>query len=252
MTMSSRTVSAAAAFALLLALPFALGLAPTASADDAARAPELQRLLDRFDAAQESVRTLAADFTETTHSELFAEPMVAKGRFFMTKPDSIRWEYDRPEEMRFIIHSDQYTGYFPAQNRAEQRSIKRWSERIFRFIGLGQGTEELSKFYDFRLGTAAERAAEPGRADQVLLVLEPRKRRVKKRVEVVRFWLHESDWLPRRVEYIGTDGNRREIDFDTVRVNPDLAAGLYDVDLPEDVELSSGFSGLPGLSDPQD
>ena len=158
----------------------------------------------------------------------------------MTKPDSIRWEYSFPEEMRFVIFQDQYTGYFPKQKRAEKRNIQRWSEHIFRFFGLGQGSRELMKFYDITLDSEHDPAT-----GTYLLILEPTKRRVRKRIPEVRFWLDAETYLPRKVEYRSKSGNARTVEFKEIRLNPDLAASMYHVDIPADVEVSSGFSGLP-------
>ena len=142
----------------------------------------------------------------------------------------------------FVIFRDEYTGYFPGQKRAERRNIQRWSEHIFRFFGLGQGSQELQKFYDISLAPAGDAAA-----GTVRLVLEPKKRRVRKRIPEVHFWLDAETFLPRRVEYLSDGGNTRVIEFHEIRLNPDLAANLYHVDIPADVRVSSGFSGLPGF-----
>ena len=203
-------------------------------------AAELDEVLKRFDEVQDSVGTLSAEFTETTTNSLLIDPISAEGRFFMTKPDSIRWEYSFPEEMRFVIFQDEYTGYFPKQKRAEKRNIQRWSEHIFRFFGLGQGSQELMKFYKITLDPTHDSAS-----GTYLLVLEPTKRRVRKRIPEVRFWLDAETYLPRKVEYRGKSGNARTIEFQEIRLNPDLAASMYHVDIPDDVEVSSGFSGLP-------
>lgn len=204
------------------------------------RAAELEDVMAGFDATQSGMQTLSARFVETTSNNLLKDPVVARGRFFLTRPDSIRWEYDTPEEMSFIIASDQYTGYFPTQKRAETRSIKRWSERIFRFIGLGQSMAELEKFYNIQLEPTDD-------TDQYKLVLEPRKRRVRKRVETVTFILDASTLLPERVEYRAKNGNKRVIVFEEILLNPDLATSLYTMELPEDVELIKGISGMPLL-----
>jgi outer membrane lipoprotein-sorting protein len=208
-----------------------------------AHAADLEQVLAEFDAVQNSIQTLSAEFTETTVNSMLKDPIVAEGEFYLTKPDAIRWEYSAPEEMRFVIARDQYTGYFPSQKRAEQRNIKRWSDQLFRFFGLGQGSTELAKFY--RLGLEQGDAVEAG---TYLLLLEPKKRRARKRVEEVRFWLDESTYLPRRVEYRGNDGNVRTLEFQTISVNPELAAGLYTVELPDDVTVTKGFSGLPNFT----
>ena len=61
-----------------------------------ARAVELDELLANFDRVQEAIHTLSADFTETTNSTLLKDEIVAKGKVFLTKPDSVRWEYSLP------------------------------------------------------------------------------------------------------------------------------------------------------------
>lgn len=201
--------------------------------------PELSQVLGRFDAVQESIRSLSADFTMTTESALLKDKIVARGRVFLTKPDAVRWEFDSPEEMRFVIDHNVYTGYFPEQNRAERRDIQRWREQLFRLLGLGQVSSELDRFYEISLGAAAP--AVPG---AFCLVLEPRKKRVKKKVETVRFWVDGSSYLPVEVEYSTREGDRRVIAFHKMVVNPELAASLYTVDLPADVKVTEGFSAF--------
>jgi len=209
----------------------------------AVHAADLDSVLERFDQVQASIRTLSAEFVETTSSPLLQAPIISEGRFYLTKPDSIRWEYTSPEPMRFVIAHDQYTGYFPSQNRAERRDIRRWREQLFRFFGVGQGSEELSRFYDLNLVGANDDV--PG---TYLMVLEPKKRRARKRVEDVRFWLDAETLLPRRVAYETKDGHARVIEFTDVSLNPDLSASIYDVDLPPNVKITDGFSGLPNFS----
>jgi outer membrane lipoprotein-sorting protein len=203
------------------------------------KSESLSQVLTRFDRVQAQIRTLSAEFVQTTRSPLLKNPVVAKGQFFLTKPDSVLWEYTDPEPMRFVVADGSYTGYFPERARAEKRDIKRWSERLFRFFGVGQGSSELGKFYEIALG-----ASGPDEKGTYLLVLSPKKRRVRKNVEEVRLWVDESTLLPVRIDYVGKDGNAREIRFLNTRLNPDLAAGLYNVKIPPGVPITNGFSGL--------
>jgi outer membrane lipoprotein-sorting protein len=208
----------------------------------AARADQLEDVLSRFDRVQESIHTLSAEFTETTTSDLLLDPISARGRFYLTKPDALRWEYSSPEEMRFVIAEDEYTGYFPERKRAERRSVQRWSEQIFRFFGVGQGSAELAKFYDIKLAPQQS-------GGTYLLLLEPAKRRVRKRIPEVKFWLDAETYLPTRIEYRSKNGNTRTIEFHEITLNPDLAASLYEVEIPDGVKVTRGFSGLPDFSD---
>ncbi len=203
-------------------------------------ATDLNDVLSEFDRVQAGMHTISAEFTETNTSALLNEPIVARGRFFMTKPDAIRWEYSTPEEMSFVISADEYTGYFPVRKKAEKRNIQRWRDQLFRFFGVGQGSGELGKFYNIRLREADE--------DSFLLSLSPKRRRVKKRVDEVLFWLDAKTYLPTRIEYRASDGTGRTIEFDKIQLNPDLSASLYQVELPDDVTITDGFSGLSGIS----
>lgn len=203
---------------------------------------ELESLLARFDEVQESIRTLSAEFTETTRSILLKEEIVATGKVFLTKPDAVRWEYVTPEEMRFVIADDTYTGYFPLRNQAEKRDVHRWGEQLFRFLGIGQASGELAKFYKIRMEKSDET-----REGEVLLVLDPKKRRVRKRMESVRFWISEETLLPTRIRYSSRAGNIREIEFVRMIVNPEIEPSLYVMDLPESVEITKGFSALSGF-----
>lgn len=223
------------------------GVVPAKEPKSSAAAPERARtsgeslngVLRRFDEVQGQIRTLSAEFVQTTRSPLLKEPIVANGRFYLTKPDSVLWEYQSPEPMRFVVAEGSYTGYFPERKRAEKRDIKRWSEQLFRFFGVGQGSKELGRFYDLALGDAG-----PDEKNAYLLVLSPKKRRVRKNVDEVRLWVDTGTLLPVRIDYVGKDGNQRELRFLNTRLNPDLAAGLYNVKIPAGVPISNGFSGL--------
>ncbi len=206
-------------------------------------ATELEQLLVEFDRVQESIQTLSAEFTETTRSTLLKDEIVAEGKLFLTKPDSVRWEYSAPEEMRFVIADDQYTGYFPVRKQAEKRDVRRWGEQLFRFLGLGQASSELSEFYTIRMGDEDQQ-----QPDSVMLVLDPKKKRVRKRMQSVKLWIDSETLLLTRVRYASQNGDTRTVDFATMTVNPDLAASLYVVEIPDDVEVSKGFSALSNLS----
>jgi outer membrane lipoprotein-sorting protein len=213
--------------------PAAVPAAPTGASQD------LQQVLERFDKVQAQIHTLSAEFVQTTRNTLLKEPVVAKGAFYMTKPDSVLWEYVSPEPMRFVVSEGAYTGYFPQRKRAEKRDIKRWSEQIFRFFGVGQGSQDLAKFYSIALGSNSA-----DMKGSYLLVLSPKKRRVKKNVEEVKLWVDTGTLLPQRIDYVGKDGNQREIRFMNTRLNPDLAASMYKLQIPSDVSVSEGFSGF--------
>lgn len=232
--------------AVTIAVLLLILLTSTVSAGDRAHKPApvdpaLREVLDRFDRVQDSIRTLSAEFTWTTDSTLLKTPMVSEGNFYLTKPRAIRWDFTSPEPMEFVIAHDQYIGYFPKRKKAEKRNFKRWSERVFRYFGLGQGSEELSRVYTISLGDPGDLA---GKAD--LLVLVPKKHRARKKIKDLRIWVGKDSCLPVKVVSTDPSGGRRIIEFRNTLVNPELAGSLYEVKLPADVTVTDGFSGLGG------
>lgn len=207
--------------------------------------PALQKVLDRFDEVQQGVLSLSADFNQSTTNPLLRESQAARGRLYMRKPESVSWEYTAPESMRFVIDDGKYTGYFPGRKKAERRDVHRWTEQIFRFFAVGQVSGDLRKFYDITLADAG-----PDMKGSILLVLDPTKRRVKKRVESVRLWVDGSSYLPAKVEYVNAQGATRTIVFHNVQLNPDLSASLFNVQIPKDFTVTNGFTEPGSVSSP--
>lgn len=206
--------------------------------------PQLEKVLARFDEAQTKIRSLSAEFHQTTTNPILKHPQSAEGRFYLRKPDSVLWEYVSPESMKFAINEGRYTGYIPGRKKAERRDVHRWTEQIFRFFAVGQGSAELRKFYDIRM-------EDPGATMKgtYLLVLDPVKRRVKKRVEEVRLWVDNASFLPMRVEYVNKQGAVRDLVFRNVQMNPDLSASVFSVPIPSGVTITDGISEIGSAAD---
>ncbi len=223
--------------------------APAASSDDAdeqdATVPErpsdpmLAKILDAFDRKQKETVTLKASFTERKDLKLLAKPVVSRGKFLYNRPNQVRWEYLEPDRKLFVITESMYIAYYPALKRAEEVPIKKFvGKRLFRFIGLGQSIDDLGKYYEFRL------AAQSDVKDTHLLILTPRKRRVRDRVAEMKIWVDGTTFLPRQLQYVEADGDSTLLAFDDIRVNDEVASAQFHVDLPKDVVVSDTYNGF--------
>jgi len=224
---------------ILAAIVSILFFAASPAAEPTVTDPELDRVLRHFDEVQSKIRSLSAEFHQTTTNPMLKAPQAADGRFYLRKPDSVLWEYQSPESMKFAIDSGHYTGYFPGRKKAEQRNVHRWTEQIFRFFAVGQASSELRKFYDIRLEDAG-----PSMQGSYLLVLDPVKRRVRKRVEEVRLWVDKASCLPARVSYVNREGATRDLTFRNVLANPDLSASIFHLTIPDGVTITNGITEL--------
>ena len=229
---------AAAAFAVLAAD------SSTSEKRDAAAVTDpvaVNALLRRFDEAQTHTQTLIASFTERKRLHLLVDEQVQSGTFYYTKPDRFLWEYGQPDKKVFMITSEQLLVYYPNLKKAEEVDISRWSKRILRFFGLGQPTAELRKYYDLTL------AEDPQMPETYLLLLEPTKRRVQKRLDSIRIWIDRDMMIPRQIEYAEADGDSTRFTFRNLEVNSTISPAKYDVKIPPGVQVSNSFSGFTGV-----
>jgi len=208
-------------------------------AQEAGNSPTTAEILERFDRAQQGTATLVARFTEEKRLRLLERPRFSQGRFYYNRPNQVRWQYELPERRVFVITEDRYTAYFPAEKRAENVDIKKFvGKRLFRFLAVGQSTRDLAKYYDIA------RVVDGSLEGTHLLVLTPRRERVRERLAMLRIWIDARTFLPRRIAYEEPDGDSTILTFHDLHPNTDLAASEFRVDLPPDVLVSSTFGGL--------
>lgn len=199
----------------------------------------LARILREFDQAQRDTSTLIAGFTEKKDLKLLARPVVSRGELYYNRPNQVRWEYLEPDRKVFVITEERYMAYYPALKRAEEVPIKKFiGKRLFRFIGLGQSIEELGKYYEFQLAPHNELK------DTHLLVLVPRKKKLRDRVAEMKIWVDDATHLPRQLQYVEADGDSTLLTFHDLRSNVDVAAGRFRLELPKDVVVSDSFNGF--------
>jgi outer membrane lipoprotein-sorting protein len=201
--------------------------------------PMLARILEAFDRKQRETVTMVAGFTERKELKLLAKPVLSRGEFYYNRPNQVRWEYLEPDRKIFVITESMYVAYYPAMKRAEEVPIKKFvGKRLFRLIGLGQSIDDLGKYYEFRL------AAQSDIAGTQLLLLTPRKKRLRDHVAEMKIWVDTSTFLPRQLQYVEGDGDSTLLAFHDIRVNVEVASSRFHVDLPGDVVISDTFNGF--------
>jgi len=241
-----RTVFVMVATTLLLVAPAMRSVAqPLDNAPKGVASPEpqpnavLARILEAFDRAQKETSTLVAAFTEKKDLKLLARPVLSRGELYYNRPNQVRWEYVEPDHKVFVITEDMYLAYYPALKRAEEVPIKKFvGKRLFRFIGLGQSIDELGKYYEFRL------ASQSDLKDTYLLLLAPRKKKLREHVAEMKIWVDTSTYLPRQLQYVEADGDSTMLTFHDVRTNGEVAASRFRLELPKDVVVSESFNGF--------
>ncbi len=199
--------------------------------------PALRQVLVRFDATQSQVTSLAARFTERKEIGLLKNAVVQKGQFYHTKPDKFLWEYTSPEPKMLLMNGKSLVAYYPRQKQAEEIRT-RLSKRFVKYFGLGQVFADLQEYYTLSLGN------DPSHPEARVVVMNPRSKRLEKRLLEVRVWIDEKLNQVTQLEYREADGDTTTYSFTDIQVNPDIAPARYEIKLPDDVHVSDGFAGF--------
>lgn len=220
--MSLRKLSAIALCAAAVGLP-----------GFAARQPDpnsLDEVIKRVQEQQKKTMTIESDFRQEKILSLLAKPEVSTGRFVFSKPDKVLWIYDAPRRVEMLISNGIMTTYYPDLNKAEQLEVKRYQDRIFKYMGASGAIDDLAIYFDF---TFTNRADDP----RYVLDLKPKTKSIAKRVQHIRIWIDKTTYLTTKFEYTEGDGDITRYEFANVKVNQPIAQDRFVLSLPPNVHV---------------
>jgi len=220
--MSLRKLLAAVSLAAFAALP--------ASAARTADPNSLDEVIKRVQEHQKKTTTLQADFKQEKTLALLAKPEVSTGRFTYQKPNNVLWIYDTPKRVTMLIANGMMTTYYPDLNKAEQIEVKRYQDRIFKYMGASGALDELATFFNF---TFSNRADQPA----FVLDLEPKTKSIAKRVKHLRIWIDKKTYLTTKFEYTEGDGDMTRYEFTNVKINEPIGPSRFVLNLPPSVRV---------------
>lgn len=222
--MPSRRVSFSAALSVLL-------LATTAAVQ-AAPAVTLAQVIKKVQEQQKKTATLQADFRQEKELALMARPEVSTGTFIYSRPSNVRWTYDSPKRVQMVIAGGFLTTYYPELNKAERIDVKRFEDRIFKYMGATGAIDELARYFDF---TFTDSKSKP----VFVLDLTPKNRAVSKRVQRIKLWIDKSTYLTSKIEYVEGDGDITRYEFTNVRINENVPSSQFALTLPSTVRVET-------------
>ncbi len=190
----------------------------------------LDEVIRRVQEQQKSTVTLEADFRQEKNLALLAKPEVSTGHFTYSKPNNVLWRYDAPRRVEMLIANGVLTTYYPDLNKAEQIEVKRYQDRIFKYMGASGAIDELSMYFDF---TFVNKSDDPF----FVLDLTPKSKGIAKRVRHMRIWIDKKSYLTTKFEYTEGDGDVTKYEFVNVRLNQPIAQNRFTLNLPPSVRV---------------
>jgi outer membrane lipoprotein-sorting protein len=212
-------------------LAVALACAALAAAPVRAAGPmTLETVIKKIQEQQKKTQTLQADFRQEKELALLSKPEISTGRFTYSKPTNVLWMYEAPKRVQMVIANGVMTTYYPELGKAEKIDVKRFEDRIFKYMGASGAIEELARYFDF---TFTESKSKPTYA----LHLTPKNRAVSKRVKSIKLWIDKQTFLTSKIEYVEGDGDITRYEFTNVKINEPVPQSRFALHLPANVKV---------------
>ena len=211
----------------------ALGVAALAMPAVAAKAPKadsLDEVIRKVQLAQAKTNTLQADFRQEKSLALMAKPEVSTGRFIYSKPNNVLWTYDAPKRVTMLIADGMLTTYYPDLKKAERIEVKRYQDRIFKYMGASGAIDELGAWFNFTFTNTSDKP-------YYALDLDPKSKTIAKRVRHIRIYIDKTSYLTTQFEYTEGDGDKTRYEFTNVKVNAPVEQSRFTLQLPSSVRV---------------
>jgi len=192
----------------------------------------LEEVIKKVQEQQRSTNTLQADFRQEKELALLSKPEVSTGTFVFSKPNNVLWTYDAPKRVQMLITNGKLTTFYPELNKAETLDVKRFEDRIFKYMGATGAIDELARYFDF---TFTNKPSDPA----YVLDLKPKTGAVAKRVQRIKLWIDKKSYLTSKIEYVEGDGDITRYEFTNIKVNQPIPQGRFVLNLPPNVKVET-------------
>jgi outer membrane lipoprotein-sorting protein len=190
----------------------------------------LDEVIKKVQLAQTKTTTLQADFRQEKTLALLSKPELSTGRFVYSKPNNVLWSYDSPKRVTMLIAEGMLTTYYPDLNKAEKIEVKRYQDRIFKYMGASGAIDELGAWFNFTFTNTADKPF-------YVLDLDPKSKTVAKRVRHIKIFIDKKTYLTTQFEYTEGDGDKTRYEFLNVKINAPVEQSRFVLTLPSSVRV---------------
>jgi len=180
-------------------------------------------ILDRASSSFDTVRTLAADFTQIVDNPMLGDPDTTRGRLFQRRPNYFAMRFSEPKNDRIVADGRRLWLYTPSTTPGQ----------VIRSTIPGTGTTGPNLIGQFVEHPRERYTARYVRADSVegvpvdVIALTPRSAAGTGATDLpytdATVWIAKQDGLIRRIDIVENSGQRRRITLQHLTVNGAIA-----------------------------
>jgi len=205
-------------------------------------AESLQQVLARMDKAAGEFKSMTAQVTYVTHTDVLNDNSTESGAVTMRKvqPGEVQGKVDftAPDMKTVTIEKRRVQEYFPKIKTLQVFDLDKHGEQLDKFFMIGFGTSgiELAKDYDVSvLGTA-----DVNSQAAVHLQLIPKSPEARRYVQKLELWIpDQGDPYPLREKILEPSADYRLVTYTDLKINPVLPPDALQLKLPTGVKIET-------------
>jgi len=169
-----------------------------------------------------AVRTVHAEFVETTTSTLLRDPIVARGTLVAEMPARLRLDYAGGDRRVVVVdeHRLAVNGQDPSMRLV--RDITTTQKRVQKYF-VDKSPAELRKHFTVRA------SADPGTPGTYEVLMVPTRAQIKEGLSELRIWIDGKTLFLRQIRMVFPGGDSKTFVLDHVRLDQPVAPGTFDV-----------------------
>jgi outer membrane lipoprotein-sorting protein len=178
---------------------------------DATTADLFDEIYARGKPIESGLKTLTADFTETSTSSLLAEPLRTSGTLTVVRPSQVVLHYTA-DNRTIRIDGDVMRVIWPAQKLDRQTSIGAAQRRIQRYF-VDKSPAELRSHFDIAATDAADRVG------AWLVTMTPKRKQIREGISKLELWIDRTTVVLAAMKMTFPNGDTKLMEFSNVKIN---------------------------------
>ena len=194
-------------------------------------AERLDEILAEMQKAGNELKTLAADFEQKDYDAILEDQDVSRGKLYLEPPGRVRWEHVEPTPKVLVVRDKLGRLYNPTTGQVNEFKTNDGDSAggFNLLVGFGSGNDEIAQNYDASLLEET--------SSSVVLKLVPKPDSPASIFAAIELTIDKTTWTPVRSVFREMNRDHTDIDFENVVVNGKLPDHIFELELPEDVEI---------------
>jgi outer membrane lipoprotein-sorting protein len=196
----------------------------------AARAQNLNAVLDAMDRQAAGFHTVQADFVADLYQKVVDEHDMQKGTmYFRRQGDSTEMAADITEpDKKYVVFTDGIVSYYqPKINQITQYNAGKNKAEVesYLVLGFGGGGHSLTTSYDVQFGGMEQVQG----VNAAKLILTPKSQRVRNMFQTITLWIDPARGIPMQQRFDEPSGDYRITKYSNVQSNKKISGDVFKI-----------------------